>query len=476
MAQSFNDNLYLIDLSYLNTPSEVVYDLSSILEAEPAKNQRIKLKLGKVDFNKSQLLSIKSLIESINSTVAIVEGKSDITRNAAISAGLVYQNSNDMVPDIAFTSSDVKPEDATVYTEVKPELFPDVSPVKEEVEKVVEENKEDTYEPQQNQDIQPTYQPEGETVELQTQKFATTEENLKFEDNNQKWVEEQSQVQSFEEGFLNNNWAKPQNDGNSDDNNENGKVNMLFGEEEPQQNQQEQQDNQEVEDNSQNRPEEQPQEQPQEPENKEIPSVPFAETFEAKTDNLDLMVKDEDTTGIKTLEDIPLDIPKPEEIQEELDVIYSAERKLEDVFATTGLKEEKFQSLKETPIVEEKEYTQYDFELEAFPTKYLKQTICAGQFISFEGNLVIIGDCHEGAEISASGDITIWGTLSGSAHAGKNGNEKCKIRALKMNASQLRIANCYVKRPAGLEEGNVNSVPEEAMICKGEIVVYKIYK
>ena len=72
MAQSFNDNLYLIDLSYLNTPSEVVYDLSSILEAEPAKNQRIKLKLGKVDFNKSQLLSIKSLIESINSTVAIV--------------------------------------------------------------------------------------------------------------------------------------------------------------------------------------------------------------------------------------------------------------------------------------------------------------------------------------------------------------------------------------------------------------------
>ena len=466
MTQNFNDNLYLIDLSYLNTPSEVVYDLSSILEAEPAKNQRIKLKLGKIDFNKSQLLSIKSLIESINSTVAIVEGKSDITRNAAISAGLVYQNSNDMVPDIVFTTSDVKPEDATVYTEVKPELFPDVSPVKEEVEKTEDKKKENTSETQQNQNI--TYKPEGETVELQTQKFETTEENLKFEDNNQKWVEEQSQVQSFEEGFSNNNWAKPQNDDSSEENNDNEKVNMLFGEEESQQNQ----ENQTVEDNSQNQQEE----QPQETENKEIPPVPFAETFEAKTDNSDLMVKEEDTTGIKTLEDIPLDIPKPEEIQEELDVIYSAERKLEDVFATTGLKEEKFQSLKETPIAEEKEYTQYDFELEAFPTKYLKQTICAGQFISFEGNLVIIGDCHEGAEISASGDITIWGTLSGSAHAGKNGNEKCKIRALKMNASQLRIANCYVKRPAGLEESNINSMPEEAMICKGEIVVYKIYK
>lgn len=466
MTQSFNDNLYLIDLSYLNTPSEVVYDLSSILEAEPARSQRIKLKLGKIDFNKSQLLSIKALIESINSTVAIVEGKSDITRNAAISAGLVYQNSNDMVPDIAFTTSDINPEDAKVYTEVKPELFPEVSPIKEEIENSEEDKEEDT---RQNQETQPVYQPEGETVILETQKFEVTEDNLTFEDRNQKWVEEQSQVKSFEEGFSNNNWAKPQDDRDVDNNKENEKVNILYEQDLPRE-EFRNQDNQSIDDNFSDKVDE------RESENKEVLPVPYAETFEVKIDNSDLMVKGEDATGIKTLDDIPLDIPKPEEIQEELDVIYSAERKLEDVFANTGLKEEKFRSLKETPIAEEKEYTQYDFELEAFPTKYLKQTIYAGQFISFEGNLVIIGDCHEGAEISASGDITVWGTLSGSAHAGKNGNEKCKIRALKMNASQLRIANCYVKRPAGLEESHINSVPEEAMICKGEIVVYKIYK
>ena len=181
--------------------------------------------------------------------------------------------------------------------------------------------------------------------------------------------------------------------------------------------------------------------------------------------------------GIQTLADIPLDIPEEKTIQEELDVIYSAERKLDNLFAGTGLKEEKFKSLTDTPVAEEKEYTQYDFELEAFPTKYLKQTICTGQYISFEGNLVIIGDCHEGSEISAAGDITIWGELSGSVHAGKNGNEKCRIRALKMNASQLRIANCYVKRPASLNDAqNVEAVPEEAMISKGEIAVYRIYK
>ena len=52
MTQDFNDNLYLIDLSYLNTPAEMVYDLSSILDTEPAKYQRVKLNLGSVDFNK----------------------------------------------------------------------------------------------------------------------------------------------------------------------------------------------------------------------------------------------------------------------------------------------------------------------------------------------------------------------------------------------------------------------------------------
>ena len=44
MTQSFDDNLYLIDLSYLNTPSEVVYDLSTILDTDLAKNQRVKNK------------------------------------------------------------------------------------------------------------------------------------------------------------------------------------------------------------------------------------------------------------------------------------------------------------------------------------------------------------------------------------------------------------------------------------------------
>ena len=129
-------------------------------------------------------------------------------------------------------------------------------------------------------------------------------------------------------------------------------------------------------------------------------------------------------------------------------------------------------------VIPEQEYTKEDIELEAFPTKYIKQTIRSGQVINYEGNIVIIGDCHPGCEITAFGDITVWGILSGIAHAGAGGNQKAKVRALKMNAIQLRIANCYSRRPDSLStvyiEKTNSFTPEEARIVNGEIVVFKM--
>lgn len=447
MAQGFNDNLYLIDLSYLNTPAEVVYDLSSILDTEPAKNQRVKLKLGTVDFNKSQLLSIKSLIESINSTLAIVDGKSEITRNSAIAIGLVYQNSSDMVPDTVF-SSNSKTEELKKYIneDIKPNLFPNTEAIQH-----IDKNQNITQEQIQVSKTQENIENQGtesvqeeikkplqsETIEIQPPKFEPTEENLNFDNDNKKeWFNSQETpvVQNFENGFSNNNWAKPKQD--SQEKQEEDVVNTDFT----------------------------------------IRAEDELAINENDNNSQD-SISNFENLGIQSLEDIPLDIPTDKTIKEELDVIYNTERKLDDIFEKTGLKEEKFQSIKETAQAEEREYTQYDFEIEAFPTKYLKQTIFAGQFISFEGNLVIIGDCHEGSEISAAGDVTVWGNLSGSVHAGKNGNEKCKIRALHLNASQLKIANCFIKRPIALDaQSPADAAPEEAQISKGEITVYKIYK
>jgi septum site-determining protein MinC len=83
----------------------------------------------------------------------------------------------------------------------------------------------------------------------------------------------------------------------------------------------------------------------------------------------------------------------------------------------------------------------------AVPTLYLKQTLRSGKVIHFDGHVVIIGDVHAGSEITASGDITVWGELKGIAQAGSEGNYRAEIRALKIEAIQLRIADFIARRP-----------------------------
>ena len=111
-------------------------------------------------------------------------------------------------------------------------------------------------------------------------------------------------------------------------------------------------------------------------------------------------------------------------------------------------------------------------------TTYINQTLRSGQILESEGNVVVIGDCHPGSEIRAVGDITVWGVLSGIAHAGYKGNINAKVRALKLNPVQIRIGKCYSRRPDGTNIPYIirSSVftPEEARVVDGEIMLFKI--
>ena len=112
-------------------------------------------------------------------------------------------------------------------------------------------------------------------------------------------------------------------------------------------------------------------------------------------------------------------------------------------------------------------------------TLYIKQTLRSGQKIEHEGNIVIIGDCKAGSEIIATGDITIWGILGGVAHAGSKGDNNSKIRAFRINAIQLRIADLLARKPDAVELEKIDKhnqlTPEEAKINNGEIVIYTDY-
>ena len=178
-----------------------------------------------------------------------------------------------------------------------------------------------------------------------------------------------------------------------------------------------------------------------------------------------------------------VDDKKDEEIQQQLDSIFDSETKLENILS----EEKDLNEMKNWPLTKEAEdnfeipeevMTDEDYEILQMNTQYHKQTVRSGQVIKSNGNVVIIGDCHPGCEIHAAGDITVWGILGGIAHAGCKGNTKAKIRALNLNAIQLRIADSYARRPDHIKniyvEKSNTFTPEEARNINGSIVILKI--
>lgn len=85
-------------------------------------------------------------------------------------------------------------------------------------------------------------------------------------------------------------------------------------------------------------------------------------------------------------------------------------------------------------------------------TVIMNKTIRNGQEISHSGSIVIIGDVNPGAKVIAGGDIVIYGTCRGVAHAGAYGDEQATITANKLLASQLRIAGLIARAPDKLDE------------------------
>lgn len=119
-------------------------------------------------------------------------------------------------------------------------------------------------------------------------------------------------------------------------------------------------------------------------------------------------------------------------------------------------------------------------EPENLPTLYIRRTVRSGQSISSDGNIVIIGDVNPGAEIIAKGDITVWGILAGIAHAGSEGNDYARIRALKLNPVQIRIGKIFARRPDTVNipfiQKTSEYTPEEAFTHNGSIIIRKIHQ
>jgi len=100
----------------------------------------------------------------------------------------------------------------------------------------------------------------------------------------------------------------------------------------------------------------------------------------------------------------------------------------------------------------------------------VKKTVRSGQRLTFDGNLVIMGDVNPGAEVIASGDIIVLGKLRGTAHAGAVGDQQAQIISFQLKPVQIRIAEVITRAP---EQESGLQGPEVAKIKDGIIVVEK---
>ncbi|RJX19793.1 MAG: hypothetical protein C4570_04815 [Ammonifex sp.] len=71
---------------------------------------------------------------------------------------------------------------------------------------------------------------------------------------------------------------------------------------------------------------------------------------------------------------------------------------------------------------------------------FVRRSIRSGQSASSENHLVIDGDVHPGASITAAGSIVVLGSLMGSVAAGSFGNRKASVTAHKLSPIVLSIA------------------------------------
>lgn len=322
MDKGYIENGFIVDVSNAGKTSEIIYELSRILDLPDAQCKRVCLKLGSVDLSTTELTSIKALVESMNSEIEFVSTSSDVTAKSAQEMDIEVSVLENKVPT--------------------PEFNADQETVNKELEKALDK----------------IFGDEGS--EIKTFGHA--------EDVKEEASEPVQEVETIEQERM---------------------------------------------------------------ETIEAPVVEPAEDLEKFNDTLENANKIEG-------EEI-------EEIDFDLDDVRKALR-----------------------------------ETEKLPTLYIQRTLRSGQSISSEGNIVIIGDANPGSEIIAKGDITVWGVLGGIAHAGSAGNQYARIRALKMNAIQLRIADVFARRPDSANipfiQKSDTFVPEEACIRKKQIFIHKIHE
>jgi septum site-determining protein MinC len=105
---------------------------------------------------------------------------------------------------------------------------------------------------------------------------------------------------------------------------------------------------------------------------------------------------------------------------------------------------------------------------------YLRRSLRSGQKEVFDGDVALVGDINQGAEILAGGDVIVFGTVRGVVHAGYPDNKEAVVVALNLIPLQLRIGPLIARSDERQHHRRAAS-PEVARV-KDELIVIEPYQ
>lgn len=111
-------------------------------------------------------------------------------------------------------------------------------------------------------------------------------------------------------------------------------------------------------------------------------------------------------------------------------------------------------------------------------TLYIEANLRSGQLVRYPGNIFVLGDINPSAEVYAAGDIIIWGSLRGIAHAGYTGNKNAKIIAMQLKSTQIRIADKIITFSKNMPKDKSKGSTRDPMLVKienNEIIAKKYF-
>lgn len=121
MNKGYIENGFIVDLANAKKVSEIIYELSRVLDMPESKGKHICLKLGSVALTQEELTSIKALVELMESELAFISTSSQETLESATTLDIKVSEFTNTIEAPAFESTDSAEETEDTETTIKSE-------------------------------------------------------------------------------------------------------------------------------------------------------------------------------------------------------------------------------------------------------------------------------------------------------------------------------------------------------------------